>query len=38
VVAVALLLQLRVGWSVLKVIGAAAAAGLLQAVIARWWP
>jgi hypothetical protein len=30
---VALLLQLRFGWSVLQVIGAAAAAGLLRALL-----
>ena len=34
VVALALLVQLRFGWSVLQVIGAAAAAGLLKALLA----
>ena len=36
IVSLALLLQLRFGWSVLQLIGAAAPAGLLQALLTPW--
>ena len=38
VVVAALVLQLRLRWSVLQVIGAAAAAGLLRGLLAPWLP